>query len=527
MQNFLTNFMNQGSALWAKMGAGARVTLVSFIGVTVLLIGALGFWSSQPDYVMLYGGLTAEDAAAISTKLGDDKIPFKYEASRGTILVPAGKAESARLNLAGLGLPKSSNEGFEIFDKSTFGMTEFVQRINYQRALQGTLARNIQAIDAVESARVSLSIPEEELFTKDKKEAKASIVIHLHANRLLSGEQVGAIRYLVSSSVPKLDPRNVTIVDSTGKMLSRPQEEGSAAALSDEQLTMQKQIEKHFTEKVQGLLDPVLGSGQSVVRVTAQLNLDRIERSSEKMDPDSGVLLEESSHNEETAGKSGGPAGVPGVASNTANGNGAAVTDSNVTSNMQKRKTVSNKYHYNTVSERVVLPVGSIRRLSVAVLVAPRVKPAAAGNANGGGEVKPAPRTPQELSALTEIVRSAVGFSADRQDTIKIEEIAFSGESSEAKAAPAVAPAWPEMLSNHIGDILAFAGIAIMALILYRMFSRVTLPPTAPHGSGSPYSRTTQLPPEKSQSIVMQEEVKQLVTANSAQAVNIIRSMMK
>src|SRR6185369_13806426 len=210
---------------------------------------------------------------------------------------------------------------------------------------------------------------------------------------------------------------------STGKMLSRPQEEGSAAALSDEQLTMQKQIEKHFTEKVQGLLDPVLGSGQSVVRVTAQLNLDRIERSSEKMDPDSGVLLEESSHNEETAGKSGGAAGVPGVASNTANGNGAAVTDSNVTSNMQKRKTVSNKYHYNTVSERVVLPVGSIRRLSVAVLVAPRVKPAAAGNANGGGEAKPAPRTPQELSALTEIVRSAVGFSSDRQDTIKIEEI--------------------------------------------------------------------------------------------------------
>ena len=525
--NFFNDFLNKGKSVWTAMGTGTRVTFITFLGAAILLVSVLGVWSSQPDFVLLYGGLTTEDAAAISTHLSDDKIPFRYEASRGAILVPASKADSARLSLAGQGLPKNTTEGFEIFDKSSFGMTEFVQRINYQRALQGTLARNIQAIDAVESAHVSLSIPEDELFSREKKEAKASVVIRLRSNRTLSNEQVGAIKYLVSSSVPKLEAKNVTLVDSTGKMLTRPQEEDSISAVSEEQLAIQKQVEKHFTDKVQSLLDQVLGPNQSVVRVSAQLNLDRVERNSEKMDPDSGVILEESAHSDDSTGKSGGPALAPGVSANTTPN--ATVTDSAQGSNSRKQKTTSNRYHYNTVSERVIAPVGSVRRLSVAVLVAPHTKPGGKDAKDAGA---PAPlRSLQEMNQLNEIVRSAVGYSAERQDVIKVEELPFTAEPVDS-ALPVVAPTavWMDMLMHNIGDILAFVGVAIMALVFYKLFSR-TVVQTPLQRAGAALSSTstsnTNSLQERPVNAVMQDEVKQLVSQNSAQAINLIRSMMK
>lgn len=524
------NFSSKVKNIWGSLGMGPRVTLLSFIGGLVLLLVVLGIWAAQPDYVLLYGGLTPEDAAAMTTRLSDDKVPFRYEASRGAILVPASRADAARLSLAAQGLPKNATEGFEIFDKNTFGTTEFVQRVNFVRALQGTLARNIQAIEGVESARVTLSVPEDEVFVRDRKEAKASVVVRLRNGRTLGPDQVGSIRHLVASSVPKLEARNVAVVDSTGRMLSRPQSAEDASALSADQLGIQKNIETSLSEKVQSLLDQVVGPGQSAVRVTAQLNFERVERSTQKMDPDSGVLLEESSRNEDQNGRSGtstgGASGAPGANA----GVSANATQSDATTNTKKQKTISNRFHYDTTTERVIPEVGSLKRLSVAVLVAPKSAPAGAPGAPPAPKAAPTPRTPKELEALTEIVRSAVGFSADRQDVIKVDELPFF-ENSDAVgplAPPAIPSPWLEVAQRHFSDTLAFLGILVMSVVFWKMFSKLSVPAAAPaRAMGEATSITVNMPSEPGVRMAAQEELKQLVTQNNTQAVSIIRSMLK
>jgi len=505
------------------MGAGPRITLISFVGVMVAAVAGLALWSAQPDYVLLYGGLSPEDAAAISGRLGDDKVPFRYEASRGAILVAATKADSAKLSLAALGLPRNKTEGFEIFDKTSFSTTEFVQHINFQRALSGTLERTIQSMEGVDTARVILTIPEDELFTREKKEAKASVCVKLRQNKSLNGEQIGAIRYLISSSVQKLEARNVTVTDSTGRLLSKPQEEGGTADLSDEQLGMQKNIENNLTNKVQSLLDQVLGAGQSAVRITAQLNLDRIERTSEKMDPASQVSLQETTSTDDTKGGSSVPAGVPGLASNT--GQTPPVANAGATSNTKKQTSASTKYHYDTISERVIAPVGTIKRLSVSVLVASKSKPSDAAK-GGAPEPQAVPRTPKELADLTEIVRSAVGFDVTRKDDIKIAEIPFS-ESAAAAAAPVAGIDWLELVQRHASDALAFAGILIMAFVFRRVFSR--MPKIAPQPALQPQvgSTTFNAPSGGQTTVVLKDEMKQLVSKNNTQAADIIRTMLK
>ena len=537
------NFSTQAKNIWGSLGMGPKVTLFAFVGGLVLLLVVLGLWAAQPDYVLLYGGLSPEDAAAMTTRLSDDKVPFKYEASRGAILVSAARADAARLSLAAQGLPKNATEGFELFDKSTFGTTEFVQRVNYIRALQGTLARNIQAIEGVESARVTLSVPEDEVFARDKKEAKASVVVRLRNGRSLGGDQVGAIRHLIASSVPKLDMRNVTVIDSAGHLLSRPSGPDDAAALTGDQIGVQKNIETNLAEKVQTLLDQVVGPGQSAVRVTAQLNFERVERSTQKMDPDSGVLLEESSRNEDQNGFSGSggsrgggvlggnASGVPGVAANSLNPP-PVTTES--TTNTKKQKTVSNRFHYDTITERIIPEVGSVKRISVAVLVAPKAVAAAAAPAAGAAPVAkaaPTPRTAKELEALTEIVRSAVGFSADRADVIKVEELPFfdNADAAGPLAPPALPSPWLEVAQRHFSDALAFLGILVMAVVFWKMFSKLSVPMAATGGStmGETGSMTVNLPSEPGVRMAPQEELKQLVTQNNTQAVSIIRSMLK
>lgn len=527
-------YSNHAKNMWGSIGLGPRVTLLSFAGGLILLLVVLGIWSAQPDYVLLYGGLSTEDAAAMSSRLGDDKVPFRYEASRGAILVPSSRADAARLSLAAQGLPKNTTEGFEIFDKNTFGTTEFVQRINYIRALQGTLSRNIQAIDGVDSARVTLSIPEEEVFARDKREAKASVVVRLRNGRTLGGDQVASIRHLVASSVPKLEARNVAVVDSAGHLLSRPQGPEDAVALTQDQLGLQKNIEANMTQKLQSLLDQVVGPNQSAVRVTAQLNFERVERSTQKMDPDSGVLLEEASRSEDTNGNSGPSGSSPGVAANTTGDIAGAPAGGGV-SNTKKQKNTSNRFHYDTTTEKIIPEIGSVKRISVAVLVSPRTAAPAAGADPAAAKPAATPRTPKELEALTEIIRSAVGFSAERQDVIKVDEVPFFENTDAAGllAAPTLPNPWMEMAQRHFSDALAFMGILVIAFVFWRLFSKLSVPVVAAATAAAPavLSESTAMTVNLSNGpgvrLTSHEEVKQLVTQNNTQAVSIIRSMLK
>lgn len=519
MNATFVQYLGQAKKIWTALPMAPRVTLISFMAGLIALVAVLGVWSSQGDYVLMMGGLAPEDAAAVSASLKDDKIPFRYEPSRGAIFVPAANADAARLALASKGLPKNAVEGFEIFDKASFGTTEYVQKINHVRALQGTLARSIQALDSVETARVTLSIPDDEIFSRDKKLAKASVMVKLRRGRVLEGEQIAAIRHMVASSVPKLEPNGITIVDSSGRMLSRPHSEGDAAGVSDEQLGVQKSVESHFTEKVQSFLDLSLGVGQSVVRVTADLNFNRQDKSKVTMDPESQVKLEEATRSDDFKGTSGNASGVPGVASNTPPGNSTGGgAGSSGTSKTQK--TVSNRYHYDTITERVVSQPGSVSRLSVAVLVAPK--------STGVGEAKKVtPRTPAELNVLTEVVRSAVGFSAERKDLIKVEELPFAEVAIDPQTV-AVAPVpWVELVREHLPDVLAFLGIAVMAFVFYRLINQQFKPVARLESKEQSTSGTANIESQQPVVVTIQEEVKTLVANNNAQAANLIKGMIR
>jgi flagellar M-ring protein FliF len=255
------------------------------------------------------------------------------------------------------------------------------------------------------------------------------------------------------------------------------------------------------------------------VRVTAQLNFDRVERSSEKMDPDTGVVLEENSHNDDVAGKAA-EAGVPGISVSGTNNASAAP-------GARKQKIITNRFHYDTLTEKMVTEVGALKRLSVAVLVAMRPAPAPAP---GAAPASPVARTPQELTALTEVIRSAVGFASERKDVIKVEEVAFS-ESGAAAAAAGVPPPpvavnpWLEFLKEHFSDALAFAGILVMAVVFWRLLAKPAAPPV-PHVMQMPATVTAGAPESETRTSV-QTELKELVTQNNAQAVSIIRAMLR
>ena len=517
------------SKFWKGLGTGPRVTLLSFVGATVLLVVGFSVWSNQPDYVLLYGGLSPEDAAAISTRLNDDKIAFRYEPSRGAIYVTASKATDARLALSAQGLPKNSTEGFELFDKISFGTTEYVQRVNYLRALQGSLARSLQSMEAIDTATVSLSIPEDDVFKRDAREAKASVMVRLRTGRSLQRENIQAIRHLVASSVPKLKIQNVAVMDSTGRLFSRFEDDDSAALLaghvmSDDEFTSQHRIESTLADKVQTLLEKVVGPGQAAVRVTAQLNLERVVRDLQKIDPDSQVLLEESTRSED-AGSAKAPGGAPGTASNVPDAN---ASNSSGGAGARKQKELKNRYDYNITKEHIIPESGGIKRLSIAVLVAPN-------KAAGSDEFKP--RSPKEMEALTDIVRMAVGFSADRQDSIKIEEMPFNPSALPVAGIEPGAQTnyWFDLARTYFPDALALAGIVVMAFVFRRIVASLPAAALAPVAVPKsieepvvplPVVRRSERPPPKSAMATSADEVKELVNKNNTQAINLIRSML-
>jgi flagellar M-ring protein FliF len=528
VNNFFAQLMGSGQKVWAAMSAGPRVALLSFLGIMALMVVGFSMWSSQTEYMMVYGGLTPEDAAAISTKLKDEKIPFKYETSRGAILVPPGKVDAARLLLAAQGLPKSSTEGFELFDKSSFGTTEFEQRIKYVRALSGTLARNIQAIDSVESARVSLAIPEDEVFSRDKREAKASVSVTMRSGRSMSNEQIGAIRHLVAASVPKLEPRNVSIMDSKGRLLSKLQEPGDMGAMTEEQLGMQKRVEDHLADKAQTLLDQVLGPGRAAVRVTAQLNFERAERMVQKIDPESQVTLEESVRKEETKGETKGAAGNPGVDSNTTGGTVTAQGGSTNLNN-HKQSNSTSKYQYNTTSEKIIAETGAIKRLSVAVLVSSKGEPGADGQP--AAEKK---RDDKEMKKIEDIVKSAVGYAPERKDTVQVSEMPFSETGVAAIGLPAATTAnpWVELLQRHINDVLGFFAIGVMVIVFLRLFrntqqvvAAAAPVPVEPSPEELAAAQANAAPKLNANNV--QRELQVLVGQNSNQAAAVLSTFLK
>ena len=418
-----TDRPNPLQAFVATIGGWPRSRQFALAAVALLTLGlfaAIILQARKADYQLLYGNLAEADGAAMIEWLKAENIPYRLEANGRSLLVPVANVHETRLALASAGLPQGGGVGFEIFDKQSFALTDFVQKVNYSRALQGELARTIASLGPVETARVHLALPEKRLFKDHQQPATASVIIKLAAGKRLGEAQIDGIVHLVSNSIEGLGPDQVTVIDQNGTVLSRRGERGLPGELSPDLLAFQQMVEQRLEERAQALLDRSLGARNAMVRVSADLDFARTEKTEETFDPEEPVIRSEQVSEERSGAEMSG--GIPGVQSNLEGNAVQAAAASPPTSRTQR----TTNYEISKVVSRTTSPVGTVSRLSVSVLVADRVVP---GTNNEPAATEP--RTPEEIKALEAVVASALGIDRKRGDTIEVTSMPFI-ESEEA-----------------------------------------------------------------------------------------------
>jgi len=402
MERFSLFFKNIGA--WVSRMTPSQVMMLlgvvagSIVGI-ILVVG----WLNEATYSTLYSNLDESEAGEIVSYLNDSKIPYQLADGGRTISVPSSDVYQARISLASDGLPTKGSIGYSLFDKNNLGMTDFLQNLNFRRALEGELTRTIMQLSEVKAARVHIVMPKERLFKEDKIEATASILLKL-TGKGLTKQQISGISHLVASSVEGLQPEYISIVDYNGNLLSNSQKTDAIAGLTSSQLDVRKQVENYLEEKAQSMLNDVLGTGKSVVRLTADLNFQQLEKTSEIYDPNSPSVRSE----ERTTSSSTTSDKADEVSESTEDGN---------------NETTITNYELNRTNEHIIEAVGSIDRLSLAVLVDGVYQPVE--NESGETEMVYQPRPQNELDRLAAIVKNAVGFDLERNDQIEMVNIAF------------------------------------------------------------------------------------------------------
>ena len=453
--------MAQLLKFFADLPMGKKLTL----GLVLLAtIGGIYFviqQSSRAGFQVLYSRLSPEDTGAIISYLKERKIPYRVEGLSGAVMVPADKVYELRLELASKGLPSGGAVGFEIFDKGRFGMTEFMQKVNYQRALQGELARTICKLEEVEECRVHLVLPPESPFVEKERKPRCAVVLKLRSGRHLSEDEVRGIIHLVASSVEGLDPEWVTVIDTKGKLLS-PLRRGGTTLLSAEQLEFQRRWERALEEKIESLLTPVVGQGKVVARVSSEMEWRKVEMTEERYDPKAQVIRSRQSLEENAPSTV--SQGVPGVASNLT---AARTAKTMTTSNAVQRRSETVNYEVGRIVTHTVEPTGRIKRLQVAVLVDGTYKVV---KGEGGEKREYVPRPPEEIKKMEEMVKKAVGFDPSRGDEVVVVNLPF--ETAEWAQGGVVAEAKPTLLE------VAFPFLRYLtpALLLVMIFTFVVRP---------------------------------------------------
>src|SRR6266581_8777519 len=394
---------------------GVPAALLAVLVVMVTLWGS----AEKEQQQVLYSQLNMQDAGAIAAKLKEMKVPYTLKGDGTTILAPAAMVLDARLRLATEGLPQGGGVGYEVFGKSPLGcMTDFMQKLNYRRALQGELARTIGRIAAVHSARVHLVIPEKALFREQQEKTTAAVQLTLVPGRHLASEQIRGITQLIASSVPGLEPPDVVIVDDTGQIL-RKDEHTNTLAQPEAQLAHQRAQESDLERKVQTLLEPAVGKGKVQARVSVTLDFQQLERTEERYDADNPAIRSQQRVKEEGTGTGFWAVGTPGVRTNVPEGVPPGSPPGAGDKNTSSRQTEMVNNELSKTITKVVAPTGEIKKLSVAVLVD--------GTYQAGvkGERQYVPRSAEELAKYREIVKSAVGFNESRGDRVDVADAHF------------------------------------------------------------------------------------------------------
>ena len=419
MPDWLQNLVKQ----FAALAPARQATLV------LTAVGSLAFfyWISTGtrtgDYRILYRGLEEMEIAQIAEGLTAERIDFQLADGGTAIRVPAAKVPEARMRIASRGLPNGSSPGFELFDEGAFGVTDFVQKVNYQRALQGELARTIEQLEGVEKARVQLVVPKRRtLLRKDERAASASVVARLQPGRILDPAQVRGIVHLVASSVEGLDVSHVTIVDNHGRLLAPQGDMDLAGRGAGPTFRAGRRVEAELERQVESILERTVGLGRVVAKVRADFDWTQTERTEEIFDPDSQVARSTQTE-KESASESSREGGVAGIAANSPDVAAAAGATGSGTASTRSSETVN--FEINKVVSRHVLPTGQIEKLSVAVLVDGKPASASKGGEPDAGEETIStsafePWSEDELREFENLAKRAVGFSADRGDEISV-----------------------------------------------------------------------------------------------------------
>ena len=465
------NWLQRLSALdrSQRMRLGAGIALLVVAAVAAMVMGR------QPDYKVLFSNLSDKDGGAIVAQLSQMNVPYKHADGGGAILIPAERVHDVRLRLATQGLPRGSVTGFELMETNRFGMTQFQERLNFQRGLEGELTRSIQALSSVQGARVHLALPNQNGFFREQQKPSASVLVSLHPGRILDRAQLAGIVHLVASSVPELAPSAVSVLDDTGKLLSQSPDAAGEDGINAQQLLYVQQIEQQYARRIMEILEPVVGRNNVKAQVSAELDFSRTESTSEQFrpnqTPDSGAIrsqqvLESSGTANKTA------TGVPGAVANQPPAPSAApVNGANpapTTGGQQGAEESTSKRESTTnyeVDKTVKVTRGNnwaIKRLSAAVVVNYQAL------AEEKGGASPKPLTPEQIEQMTGLVRETIGFNKERGDSVNLMNTPFLTSETPAAAVPlwkqpetielAKTFAWP------LGAVL-FAALVLLGLV--------------------------------------------------------------
>ncbi len=448
--------MNPFTQLYAKIRAmttAQQFGLLALAGMAVAVVVVSLMWATAPKYQYLFTDLNESDASLIVQSLKDSRIPYKLTKGGAAIMIPEDKVYETRLSLAGQGLPKGgAGKGFSLFDETSFSTSEFVQKINYQRALQNELANTIMSMEEVEFARVHIAMPKESIFIEDEKPAKASIVIKTKPGMQMNQSKVQGIVYLVEKSVRGLDSENISIVDIKGRVLYAGKKASDSAALANNQLEYKHSVENMLEERAQDLLAKVVGPQAAVVKVAADVNMDMVKSVQDNYDPEIHVVRSEEVKNQ-YAGSDKNTQGLAGTPSNLPTGRGGP-TDAAATGGSGGSALVRNYEIGRNQVESIYSP-GNIKKLTVSVVVDGIYK------TEKDGKKTFVPRTAAELKDIENAVKQAVGFNADREDTMSVSCMPFAQEDTDMTALA------KEKRMDLIMSAMKIIGfIAIMALVL-------------------------------------------------------------
>ncbi len=446
--------------------------------VTIAIMAGIWMWSQSPDYRVLFSNFSDRDGGAIVATLQQLNIPYRYSDGGSAILVPANQVYDARLKLAAQGLPKGGNVGFELMENQKLGISQFLEQVNFQRALEGELARSIQAVSAVQTARVHLAIPKASVFVREQQKPTASVLLNLYPSRTLDPQQVSAIIHLVASSIPELSAKNVTVVDQNGSLLSDPSKQTANNNLDPSQLKYVQEVQQNIVKKVESIISPIVGIQNVRAEASADIDFSRSEQAAESFHPNtppeaSTIRSQQSS---ESYNKAASASGVPGALSNqapapaTAPISSAATTSASAASASasgltQKDATVN--YEVDKTVRYTQQAMGGLKRLSVAVVVNYKAE------LDKAGKTQTRALTELEKNQIIDLAKEAMGFNKERGDTLNVVNTPFA---TPEKLVAEEVPLWKQAdVLQAVKEIGKYIIGALLLLYLFFAYLKPTL----------------------------------------------------